>query len=394
MCGTPLLGQPASAPPVATGGAREQNTREQKKTAPAPVPPPAEQRMPGRLVPEAERPVESPVITGPSFLGLNKPADSRSSASSRESERSNYSDSLGRPSGNLDYLLEDEEEESKSGWGKVLVILIALALVGGFGYLRWKQGGFDWVMGPRKAASDTVSSTDSANAPAAATPPAAANSNAPTPPPAAANNQSSDSIASNSVAPSQGTPPAPSSTDAGAAPASSASAPPPQATSENAAPAKPAADNSSADKPAAVDSTSTDNSSPSPASDSGSDTSSSAPARSVTKPQRERKPSPATPVDPTAEADRYIYGRGVPQDCDRGLRMLKIAAQSNANAMVELGALYSSGNCAPRDLPTAYRWFAQALHKQPDNQRLQDDLQKLWGQMTPPERQLAIKLSQ
>jgi hypothetical protein len=25
---------------------------------------------------------------------------------------------------------------------------------------------------------------------------------------------------------------------------------------------------------------------------------------------------------------------------------------------------------------------------------LQDDLQKLWGQMTPPERQLAIKLSQ
>jgi len=389
MCGTALLGKPAPAPPVAAVGAREQ-----KKAMPAIAPPPAEQRMPGRLAPEAERAPESPVITGPSFLGLNKPADSRGPASLPNSERSSYPDSLGRPSGNLDYLLEDVEEESKSGWGKVLVILIALALVGGFGYLRWKQGGFDWVMGPRKAASDTAASSDSTNAPAATAPPAAANSNAPPSSPAAANSQGSDSSASNNASPSQGTSPAPSSTDAAAAPASSASAstPPPQTASENAAPAKPAADNSSADKAAATDST--DNSSPSPAPDSDSDASSPAPARSVTKPPRERKPSPATPVDAIAEADRYIYGRGVPQDCDRGLRMLKIAAQSNANAMVELGALYSSGNCAPRDLPTAYRWFAQALHKQPDNQRLQDDLQKLWGQMTPPERQLAIKLSQ
>ena len=62
--------------------------------------------------------------------------------------------------------------------------------------------------------------------------------------------------------------------------------------------------------------------------------------------------------------------------------------------MISLGALYSTGTCAPRDLPTAYRWFAQALHKQPDNQTLQDDLQNLWSKMTPPERQLAIKLSQ
>jgi TPR repeat protein len=74
--------------------------------------------------------------------------------------------------------------------------------------------------------------------------------------------------------------------------------------------------------------------------------------------------------------------------------MLKSAAESNPKAMVSMGALYSTGTCAPRDLPTAYRWFALALHKQPDNQVLQDDLQKLWGQMTPPERQLAIKLSQ
>jgi TPR repeat protein len=107
-----------------------------------------------------------------------------------------------------------------------------------------------------------------------------------------------------------------------------------------------------------------------------------------------RKSTPVTPVDATAEAERYIYGRGVPQDCDRGLHMLKPAAESNPKAMIALGTLYSTGTCTPRDLPTAYRWFAMALHKQPDNQPLQNDLQKLWGQMTQPERQLAIKLSQ
>jgi TPR repeat protein len=114
----------------------------------------------------------------------------------------------------------------------------------------------------------------------------------------------------------------------------------------------------------------------------------------VVKP-RERKPTPVKPVDPVSEAEGYIYGRGVGQDCERGMRLLKPAAeQSNPKAMISLGAVYSTGTCTPRDLPTAYRWFALALHKQPDNEALQDNLQKLWSQMTPPERQLAIKLSQ
>ena len=74
--------------------------------------------------------------------------------------------------------------------------------------------------------------------------------------------------------------------------------------------------------------------------------------------------------------------------------MKPVAEQGNAKAMTEMGALYSAGLCAPRDLPTSYRWFALALRKDPDNQSLQSDLQKLWGEMTQPERQLAIKLSQ
>jgi TPR repeat protein len=84
----------------------------------------------------------------------------------------------------------------------------------------------------------------------------------------------------------------------------------------------------------------------------------------------------------------------VTQDCDRGLQILKPAAETNARAMTSMGVMYSTGTCTPRDLPTAYRWFALALHKEPENQALQQDLQSLWGKMTQPERQLAIKLSQ
>jgi hypothetical protein len=45
-------------------------------------------------------------------------------------------------------------------------------------------------------------------------------------------------------------------------------------------------------------------------------------------------------------------------------------------------------------LPTAYRYYAMALHQQPDNQPVQNYLQDIWAKMTQPERQLAIKLSQ
>lgn len=114
----------------------------------------------------------------------------------------------------------------------------------------------------------------------------------------------------------------------------------------------------------------------------------------MTKP-RATVAKPVKTVDVVGEAQKYIYGRGVTQDCERGLRLLKPAAQqADPKAMVEMGALYSAGLCTPRDLPTAYRWFAMALRKEPDNDAIQTDLKKLWGEMTQPERQLAIKLSQ
>jgi hypothetical protein len=268
-----------------------------------------------------------------------------------------------RSSGNLDYLLEDEEEGARWSRGKLGLIVIALMLVGGFGYLRWKQGGFDWLTkGDGKPAATTQSGD---------------------PAPSSADSGSTTSAAPTSV----GTNPD-AATSGAATPSATAESGAPQAT-----PSQTAAPQSSLPQADPSDSKPADSVAP----EARADSNSSAPqteAPAVVKP-RERKPTPVKPVDPVSEAERYIYGRGVSQDCDRGMRLLKPAAeQSNPKAMVSLGAVYSTGTCTPRDLPTAYRWFALALHKQPDNEALQDDLQKLWSQMTPPERQLAIKLSQ
>ncbi len=342
---------------------------------------------PRRIVPATPpgRPSQpSSFIAGPSFLGLNSPGPAPSSSHDSHSS-----------SGNLDYLLDDDEEP-KSGRGKFFLIVLALALAVGFGYLRFRQGGFDWLTSsnrkpassadvpqnssPNEAQQNDVLKTDAPNNSAAPAPTpgnsaspsasdGAANSNNP---PAAANGApaSADTPAtqSNSTQPDSASP------TNGATPAASAT------------PTSPNAAAKTADSPAASASDTPDET-PAPA---------KAPARS-----RERKPSPsrtATPVernDSVVEAESYIYGRGAAQDCDRGVRLLKTTAQqSNAKAMISLGALYSTGTCTPRDLPTAYRWFALALHKQPDNQTLQDDLKSLWDKMTPPERQLAIKLSQ
>lgn len=99
--------------------------------------------------------------------------------------------------------------------------------------------------------------------------------------------------------------------------------------------------------------------------------------------------------DPVTLGEKYIYGRGVPQSCERGLKMVKPAAdQANGKAMITMGALYATGHCVTRDLPTAYRYFALALRKDPENGALKENAQMVWGQMTQSERQQAIRLTQ
>jgi hypothetical protein len=342
-----------------------------------------------------------PVISGPSFLGLNKPARGRGGLGADNHGRNSH-DHL-HSSGSVDYLLDDEEEP-KRGWRTALLIVVALALAGGFGYLHWKQGGFDWLNAGQKKPAAAQTSADAvpshtdngataaapnATSPVAGGTPVAGNGTSPTPGAAAATTS-----AENSPQQSAAPPTAPTASQ----PSAVSSQP---AASENSAEAPAQAPNS----PAKGRDSGTPAVSGSQAADSDSDKESSdeeqppapkpAEHKVIASKPTVAKPSAARPVESAAEGERYVYGRGVRQDCDRGLRMLKSAAgQSDAKAMISLGTLYTVGTCAPRDLPTAYRWFALALHKEPDNQALQDNLQRLWGQMTQPERQLAIKLSQ
>jgi zinc-ribbon domain/Sel1 repeat len=130
----------------------------------------------------------------------------------------------------------------------------------------------------------------------------------------------------------------------------------------------------------------------------------SAASRVAKEPARARTPKPtpsrqaqAAAADTAPDSDlelsgeRYLYGNGVPQNCARAETNLHLAAQhGNSKAQTVLGTMYATGHCVGRDLPTAYRWFARALHEEPQNSRISADLQVLWRQMTPQEKQLAI----
>ena len=385
MCGATLLPPPAAS----------EEAPAPKMPAQAAVPPPASTPQ---AAPRTSAPVfdESPVISGPSFLGLNEPAPSKRT-------RDDLSLDSGRSSRNLDYLLEDDEEPKRGGAGKWILMLVALALAVGFGYLRWKDQGFSWLNSGTKKPAAATTATDDSTAPPASTP-AATPAPAVNPLATATGSQpTTDSAASSPAAPNPAASSPPASTPA-PAPGSSAltatNATPP-ATPASSAPA-----NTNAGSPNSASPTSVPAAKEAAPKDSNDDASDSAdtdkpqpvPAAAKPAPVAAAKPTPVRPartLDPVTEAQKYIYGKGASQDCDRGMRLLKPAAdQSNTKAMVEMGALYSAGLCTPRDLPTAYRWFALALRKDPDNQSVQADLQKLWGEMTQPERQLAIRLSQ
>jgi hypothetical protein len=337
--------------------------------------------------PNDVRPRAEPAITGHSFLGLSTPGPAV--------DRSPQPDAL-RPSSNVDYLLDDEEEP-KRGWGKLVFIIVALALAVGMGYLHFKEAGFDGLLAGDKKPVPTKLTSDAPQSPDSGAPAGPVTPNSAVPSSGVTNNGTAPSAGADAAtpgqpgalvpaqsAPSQTAPatalPAPASQTA-SAPAASTHAQAVPSQTQPADPNLPAA----APPPAASGA----DQQPAPTAEASPEPKTAMPAPAIAKPPA------AKPTDPVTNAERYIYGRGVRADCDHGLRLLKQAAdESNAKAMISMGALYSTGTCTPRDLPTAYRWFALALHKEPDNQALQDDLQKLWSQMTQPERQLAIKLSQ
>lgn len=99
------------------------------------------------------------------------------------------------------------------------------------------------------------------------------------------------------------------------------------------------------------------------------------------------KPSPAL-----IKAQKYLHGQGVRQNCEQGLIYLRAAARENdPKAAIQMGALYSSGFCVAQDRVKAYQWFNTAREMDPDNRWIARNLDHLWADMTPRERQLIHK---
>src|SRR6202171_5252905 len=308
-------------------------------------------------------------VSGPSFLGLGD-------------ERSR----------DLDYLLEDEPPRGHARLYLALLLLVASA---GLLAWHWQRDGYPWsglILKP------TVSTNAPVNPPPVPPPDSAAAAAPVVPVEPTANPAPPEArpAASEKV-----TPPAtePASGATTVANPSIAAKPGDQASPPNGVP-----DSGEAAKPAPVPPQTSEPETSEPASNETRVT----PAAPTPKPvsptsvsprSASSKPSPA--VGPpagsfedrlVADGEKYLYGRGVPDDCARAQRNLQIGArQSNPRAQTLLGAMYATGHCVNRDLPTAYRWFAKALHGDPGNSRVQRDLEVLWKQMTPEERQLAMK---
>jgi Double zinc ribbon/Sel1 repeat len=300
-------------------------------------------------------------VSGPSFLGLGD-------------ERSR----------DLDYLLEDEPPR---GHARLYLALLLLVVSGALLAWHWQRDGYPWagfILKPTVSRSSAPVSSppvpppDSAAAAAPVVPVEPTANPAPpeAQPPTGAAAQppvAEPAVASTSANPSAPVKPADQTMQPNAVPDSG------EAAAKLPGAASAPASESDAAEPAPKEM----RVSPAvPASKSVSPKPSPAPA----------VPSPTFEDRMVADGEKYLYGRGVPEDCERARRNLQIGArQSNARAQTLLGAMYATGHCVNRDLPSAYRWFAKALHGDPGNSRVQRDLEVLWKQMTPEERQLAMK---
>jgi hypothetical protein len=113
-------------------------------------------------------------------------------------------------------------------------------------------------------------------------------------------------------------------------------------------------------------------------------------SREATPSKTTTKTTPAEPKFNDAqveEAQRYLTGHGVRQDCGRAISLLRSSARDgNPRAQVKLGALYATGQCVTQDRAAAYEWLARAQETEPHNSYLQRTMNSLWANMTPEER--------
>jgi hypothetical protein len=331
MCGASL-----AHPPVAT-----KTLDKPEPTAPEPT--------------HAGRNGNSDNVHGPSFLGLAED-----------------------PKVEFHYLYEDEQPRSHVG-----LVFFFLLMLGAAGYLgwQWKHGGFPFN---RQWMSSSGGGGQASASPSEVAP---------------AQNQDQQTHIEKPMTGGAGdilpTPPQPQQGQA-TPPENKPSEPSTKASETE--PAKP--ENNAADKTASDENATADKSGNEENASAAATPKSGKPKAPVRAPI-EKPAAKAAAVPGTQDSDleqtgeRYLYGNGLPQNCARAESSLRTAAtHGNTKAQTVLGTMYATGHCVGRDLPAAYRWFARALHQDPQNSRISADLQVLWRQMTPQEKQLATASGQ
>ena len=349
---------------------------------PAEVPSPTQQRM---QISEEQRAAEESAgpVSGPSFLGLTD---------SPESDPSSY-------------LLEDDQPRGRGGL--LVFCLFAIAIFAGIGYLEWRT-----IQNGRL--SIPFISKPAAEQPAKTTAPAPQQNSSLTATqqanPQAGNTESNTDSLATSDNDNTNRPVNPVPQAAGSA--SGFTAKPPNATPATAsATSQPEADISSEEVSAAsgkntgqasaaasdqqetesAQSRQAKDAEQQRAADSESDKTDNAAAAKKAKPSAKAAALEKAP-DPRHNrmlllGERYLYGRGVPQNCNQALVYFKGAAEeNNAPAMAHLGAMYASGQCVTLNRVTAFNWFAHAQNAQPSDPWLQRNMNMLWRDMTPQER--------
>jgi zinc ribbon protein/Sel1 repeat-containing protein len=298
----------------------------------------------------------------------------------------------------IEYLLEEVPSYGPLRTLLVVAAVIAVAVVGGWQVQQ--RGGTPWVMaqlrglGSPKATSPAQASAESAS-PAQST---------------VANNESNLNSAQKATSEPPSQSPTANQENSGPEKQASAEASAATSASNTASPHQPQGDKSEASKDAVAlnpDRNSNHGEVPPSALSSGAEQAvkrqaigdpESATSKRLAAVERASKitePVSSDKDDETAQlAEKYLYGNGVPQDCNRAVGLLQPAADSsNPKAQTLLGAMYATGHCVPRDLPSSYHWFALALRQQPKNIWLEKNLESVWNQMNSSEKQLAMRMT-
>jgi TPR repeat protein len=376
-----------------------------------------------------ERPAaRPPSLGGHSFLGLGIEDDPVEQPDEKEFGRT-IDD--GRDDGDAD--ADKRDDLYRTNWsGRILVGLVIVAIAGGLAWMQW-QSQRSLKASPGNNNNDPAASKNSASSELTSPPASPSTSElekeqqakektAQSPAQPQNNNAGRDSgvagPANNVNKAAETVTPAMPPDNASATPAqklaSAAPNPPetakkdtaaPDTQSKNAASSEAAKTNSpghavgsnSSDLPAASSDSNSD-SNPKPGSTHTSEASATpaAPASkpAVSSPSDRRASNPdQNSEEPVRLAEIYLTGKGVPQNCDEALGILRTASnRGNERALIKLGALYATGNCVAMDRVAAYRYFTLASKNEPNNTWLEQSRSMLWANMNDSERKQAMEV--